>query len=343
MSATPQPRFKFKSNQDWQSYIQRLQLAAQQAGNNALQVNFGALRQACFKDIEAERGRPLLVYASKLAANIPIPVPMPNNIDINDIDGFTDMINVIPADKKSIDVLLHSPGGRPDATERLVYLLRNRFDEVHFLIPHSAYSAATMLALSGDTITLHPSATLGPIDPQINGRPARSIKKGFEKVRDQLKTVGAASLPAYIPLLEKLSLELLEMCDDAETLSKDLVSSWLKSYMLKTEKYPNQIEEIVTFFSDYDSHKLHSRPLVLNKIEKFKLNISYSNLTLSELLWEAYILLENFFQMTPFVKIYENTFGISWGRQMQIQIQGGPQRPNPQPNQPPHADFNQGL
>jgi hypothetical protein len=195
-----------------------------------------------------------------------------------------------------------------------------------------------MLALSGDTITLHPSATLGPIDPQINGRPARSIKKGFEKVRDQLKTAGAASLPAYIPLLEKLSLDLLEICDDSEILSKDLVTSWLKTYMLKDEKYDKQIEETVNFFSDYDSHKIHSRPLVLNKIEKFQLNIHHSDQKLSELLWEAYILLENFFQMTAFVKLYENTYGISWGRQFQVQVQGATPKPNQSPNQPPGSN-----
>ena len=56
-----------------------------------------------------------------------------------------------------------------DAAERLVKILRSNFDEVNFLIPHSAYSAATMLALSGDSIVMHPSAVLGPIDPQVNG------------------------------------------------------------------------------------------------------------------------------------------------------------------------------
>src|SRR6202012_4411715 len=144
------------------------------------------------------RGRPLIVYAARFVQSA---IPnAPNFIDLSDIDGFTDLINSIPTDKDSVDVLVHSPGGKPDATERLVYLLRNRFKEVHFLVPHSAYSAATMLALSGDSIVLHTSATLGPIDPQINGMPARSIKKGFAKVRDSIKP---ETLPAYLPLIEK--------------------------------------------------------------------------------------------------------------------------------------------
>ena len=85
--------------------------------------------------IEVLRGRPLLVYASQaLGAMQGAQV----SIDLTDIDGFTDLVNSIPADKRSVDVLIHSPGGSPDATERIVYILRNRFDEVNFLIPHSA-------------------------------------------------------------------------------------------------------------------------------------------------------------------------------------------------------------
>lgn len=118
-----------------------------------------------------------------------------------------------------------------------------------------------MLALSGNTITLHPSATMGPIDPQLNGIPARSIKRGFERVRDIIKEEGPEVLPAYIPLIEKYSLDLLEICDDSEKLSKELVTTWLIEYMFNGEKTEEDVKETVNFFSDYDTHLLHSRPL----------------------------------------------------------------------------------
>lgn len=214
-------RIRFKTTQDWHNYIiANPQITGQQLRD---------FRFACYKEIEELRNKPLLVYSTKFLDNIP---NIPNFIDLDDIDGFTDLVNSIK-DSKEIDILLHSPGGRPDATERIVYILRNKFDKIHFLIPHSAYSAATMLSLSGDSIILHPSSTLGPIDPQINGIPARSIKKGFERVRDILKNEGPEALPAYIPLIEKYSLDLLELCNDSEKLSKELVTSWLNSYMFK--------------------------------------------------------------------------------------------------------------
>jgi hypothetical protein len=175
-----------------------------------------------------------------------------------------------------------------------------------------------MLALSGDSITLHPSATLGPIDPQINGTPARSIKRGFEKVKEIIKHEGPEALPAYIPLIEKYSLDLLELCEDSEKLSKDLVSEWIRIFMLKeTEVYENQIDEAVDFFSDYEKHLLHSRPLIISKLNKFKLNIEQADNDLSQLLWESYIHLNGFFGLSAFVKLYESRHGVSWGKQFQ--------------------------
>jgi hypothetical protein len=315
--ASPQ-RKKFKTIQDWHNFIGKKAEQKQQITGKEL----FELRKSCYKEIEKLRKRPLLIYATKFLDSLPSGAP--NFIDISDVDGFTDLINSIK-DSKSVDVLLHSPGGRPDATERIVTILRNRFKEVNFLIPHSAYSAATMLALSGNSILLHHSATLGPIDPQINGIPARSIKRGFEKIKEKIREEGPESLPAYIPLIEKYSIELLELCEDSEKLSKELVTAWLKEYMFNKNKNAiSKIKKAVNYFSDYDKHLLHSRPLSLRKLEEYDLNIEFANPALQELLWEAYILLNGFFNMTPFVKLYETSHGVSWGKQFQ-QIMINPQ------------------
>jgi hypothetical protein len=77
----------------------------------------------------------------------------------------------------------------------------------------------------------------------------------------------------------------------------------------------------VTFFSNYDEHLLHARPLLFAKLQKLNLAISVVDGELQDLLWEAYILINSFFSATPFVKLYENLYGISWGKQhLQINI-----------------------
>jgi len=311
MESPQQQRKKFKTTQDWNDFV----ASSKQSGQKMTGKDLFVLRRACYEDIEQYRKKPLLIYATKFLEGMPQGAP--NSIDLSDVDGFTDLINSVK-DNEAVDILLHSPGGRPDATERLVGLLRGKFQEVNFLIPHSAYSAATMLALSGNSIILHSSATLGPIDPQINGIPARSIKRGFEKVKERIAKEGPQTLPAYIPLIEKYSLDLLELCEDSEKLSKELVSTWLKKYMFQGEKnLGRKISRAVKYLSDYDKHLLHSRPLSLEKLTGFGLKIGLADSTLQELLWEAHILLNGFFNVTPFVKVYESMHGVSWGKQFQ--------------------------
>ena len=276
------------------------------------------LRKACYAEIEKLRGRPLLIYATKFLDGVPAGVP--NQIDLPDVDGFTDLINSVSDDCLSVDVLLHSPGGRPDATERIVGILRNKFQEVNFLIP---------------------SATLGPIDPQVSVPtkegmirfvPAKSILNGFNKAKKIIKDEGPEALPAYIPLIEKYSLDLFELCEDSEKLSKELVSSWLKKYMFAGERNNGRkIKKAASYFSDYNTHKVHSRPLSPDKLSGFGLKIEVAENPLRDLMWEAYILLNGFFNVSPFVKLYESTSGVSWGKQIQIIMGPKPAQPQPQP------------
>jgi hypothetical protein len=305
MPVTQPPQPRFRTTQDWQNFLGSTPLNS---------INLQDLRIECYRKIEALRGRPLLIYATKF---LETPQGTPNQIDLSDIDGFTDLANSIP-DNQDVDILIHSPGGRPDATERIVNILRSNFNNIHFIVPHSAYSAATMLALSGDTICIHPSGTLGPIDPQLNGTPARSIKRGFEKVREVIKNEGPEALPAYIPLIEKYTLDLLEICDDSENLSKELVTQWLNLYMFRDENQMPLIEKAVEYFSNYDLHLLHSRPLLFSKLTEFELKITQAEPPLRDLIWEAYILINGFFNLSAFVKLFECAHGVSWGKQFQV-------------------------
>jgi hypothetical protein len=299
-------RRRFLSTGDWYKFLEAVGKGEIPPG-----TDLGELRRSVYRDIEQLRQRPLLVYAVRLDGPIAL-----ISIDNGDVDGFTDLVEAADKSATAVDVLIHSPGGSPEATERIVALLRARFPEdVQFLVPHSAYSAATMLALSGNQIILHPSATLGPIDPQVNGIPARSIRRGFEKIRDLLKAEGPEALPAYLPLIEKHSIEILEICEDSLKLSKELVTEWLGKYMFEGTDAGAVINHAVDFFSDYDTHKTHGRPLMFDKLQKLGLKISIAESPLRELMREAYIVLNGFLTLTSFVKVYENSQGLSWGRQ----------------------------
>ena len=64
-----------------------------------------------------------------------------------------------------IDLFLHSNGGDGTVPWRLVTLIREFCDEFNVLVPHHAFSAATLTALGADKVVMHPMGMLGPTDP----------------------------------------------------------------------------------------------------------------------------------------------------------------------------------
>lgn len=272
--------------------------------------NLFKLRIDQIKKVEAATGRPLIVYAAKLD----VPREAPNHIVLDDLLGFSDLIADI--DGPSIDVFIESPGGIVDAAHRIVHLLRQKYSSIRFLIAGSAYSAATMIALSGNEILMHESASLGPIDPQINGIPARSILNGFEAVRERLKADGASALPAYLPLLQKYDLHILEICKDAEERGKVLVREWLENYMFKGEKDASSTAKtIVDFFADYNTHKSHARPIFCQDMQKLGIKASILEPPLKQDVWDLYILMKIMLDVSTNVKLFENSRGVNWGKQ----------------------------
>jgi ClpP class serine protease len=66
-----------------------------------------------------------------------------------------------------VDLFLHSNGGDGVVPWRLVTLIREFCSEFSVLVPHRAFSAATLMALGADHVIMHPMGMLGPTDPTI--------------------------------------------------------------------------------------------------------------------------------------------------------------------------------
>jgi len=111
--------------------------------------------------IESYRKRPLIVYGTSTRPGIN--ASMASDV----VRELIEQLDLIPAEQKAIDVLIHSSGGDGLAAWKLMSVLRERFEKVAVLVPFMAFSAATMFALGADEIVMHPHASLGPIDPQI--------------------------------------------------------------------------------------------------------------------------------------------------------------------------------
>ena len=283
-------------------------------------------RLRLMQEIESITGRGLLVYAADLQkANAPVP----NTIDRSDKVGFSDLVNGYEG--KPIDILLESPGGLAEAAEEIVGLLRSRCPSIRFVVPGNAMSAATLIALSGDAILMDDRSSLGPIDPQVavpmgNGMirvPAQTILDGFEKARNQILRDGPQAIPAFMPLLTKYDLHLLEICDNAKTLSHSLAVQWLSKYMLTGDESQRlkDAQQIADQLIDHSQFLSHGRSVRIDRAQQIGLNILdlRTQPELQEKFWQLYCWILVFLERSGSVKMFENGLGINWSRQIRQQ------------------------
>lgn len=194
------------------------------------QVDLDALRTRRLKVLNDLTGRSVVVYAADfLNKGGPI-----TQVNLGDMVGLMEVFKDLPG--PGLDLILHSPGGQAEATDRLVRYMRSKFQHVRVIVPLAAMSAATMWAMAADEIVLGKHSQLGPIDPQITlpttgmPMPAGALLAQFREASDQC-SADPKRITAWMPTLQQYPPGLLNVCENAATLSKALVAEWLESYM----------------------------------------------------------------------------------------------------------------
>ena len=101
-------------------------------------------------------------------------IPLARYIDIDDSQSVLRAIRETPP-KKSIEIILHTPGGLVLAASQIARALSDHDGRIVAVVPHYAMSGGTLIALAADEIVLDRHAALGPVDPQLGQYPARSL------------------------------------------------------------------------------------------------------------------------------------------------------------------------
>lgn len=142
--------------------------------------------------------------------------------------------------KRKLAVVLETTGGYIETVERMVRAMRQFYEEVIFVIPNFAYSAGTVLALSGDDIYMDYHSILGPIDPQYgasNGEyvPGMGYLAKYKELVHTINTApDAGQVRAEISyLIEKFDPAKLFHIEQAIEHSKSLLKEWLPKYKFK--------------------------------------------------------------------------------------------------------------
>jgi ATP-dependent protease ClpP protease subunit len=238
------------------------------SAKNAAQDN---VRRKYIKELSDYTNRDTIVYLTAYTTVKMVSVPPALVYVVNDdIHGFMTALNGLKNDK--LDIIIHSPGGSLEAAEQIVNYLRAKYNHIRAIIPHSAMSAATMLACACDEIVMGKQSAIGPIDPQITfptpmglfTAPAQSLLSEFEQAKAEV-IANPNVAPIWVNKLKNLPHGILDICKNTTALSIEKVELWLGSYMFKNDPDSKEkAKEVALWLGTADNHKTHGRPIPLN-------------------------------------------------------------------------------
>jgi hypothetical protein len=215
---------------------------------------------------------------------------------------------------KNLVVVLTTTGGYIEVVQRMVATMRQHYRVVDFIIPNYAYSAGTVLAMSGDAIHMDYYARLGPIDPQVEnlaGRmvPALGYLKQYERLIEKAQngTITTAEVQLLVSTFDQAELYHYEQ---ARELSIALLTEWLAKYKFKnwkrtdtrgikvTKKMREQrATEIAEGLNDTERWHVHGHGIsmdVLRKDLNLKIDNFGENANLDKMIRSYYDLLDDY-------------------------------------------------
>lgn len=236
------------------------------------------LRQQLIRDIQETTDRDLIVYFTD------------TDRSSLQIDGGDDqyLVELLTACKRGrVDLLLETPGGFTDATEKVCSVLRALAPDLRVIVPRRAKSNGTVIALTGNNILMSSSSELGPIDPSFNGIPVDFVLNApagsFDAITYQVALTGKKQT-------EKLATQLLAtgMMSDRQA----------------------DIPEVIAKLASRDHY--HSHGSVIDVDEASSLGLNVTKLALEDDLWGRIWLLRTMYAYDAGIygygKIFEGEF-----------------------------------
>jgi len=246
-----------------------------------------------YKQIEGLRKRPLIVYVTSQRPNA-------TGLMAGDvIPEFIDQLQNLPENTNAVDLLIESMGGDPLVAWRVMSLFRERVKEISVLIPSSAFSAATLMALGGNEIIMGRYGCLGPIDPQTrvkrkDGTEALVSYRDFVSYLDFYKNEAGLTEQAYTEnafksLVEHIEPWMLGQGRRASSLSVTIAEKLLQIHMTGAEE---KIKASSIAKNLNESYFSHGHAVGRTEARGIGLNIKDANDALEKLMWGVHLDIE---------------------------------------------------
>ena len=328
----------------WGEILEEVQAAVDPVTNV---VDVDSIRRRYLTEVHRLTGRSVVLYATDFLGK-----GGPNTqIGLADMQGLMEVFRQLPG--PNLDLILHSPGGEAEATDRLVRYMRSKFDHIRVFVPLAAMSAATMLAMAADEIVMGKHSQLGPIDPQVllaGGlpMPAGALIEQFEQATEECSK-DPSRISGWLPTLQQYPPGLLSVCESADLLSRSLVAEWLQKYMLRgVDDAEETANEVAAWLGDHKQHLSHARAITIDELQSRGLRVFplEEPQELQDAVLSVYHATVHTFGGSSATKIIENHLGrayVQHGGQVMVLPPGVPPTPqNPvAPGPPPSPPRNQ--
>ena len=289
--------------------------------------DFDGVRRKYLLELHQHTQRDVILYATGWLQK-PDVAPHLTSIVDEDIHALMEVTAGLRG--PNVDLILHSPGGSPEAAEAVVAYLRSRFVHIRVIVPQLAMSAATMIACAADEIVMGKHSFLGPTDPQLPLAtplgmrlvPAQSVLDQFDKA--QRECADPAKLSAWLPMLAQFGPDLLVRCEHALEMSRELVRRWLESYMFENDPDGRgRAEAVSDWLANHTNFKSHSRHLAREELRASGLEITdlEDDEILQDLSLSVFHATTHTFAAATVVKIVENHLGRAFIKHLNVQPQ----------------------
>ena len=258
----------------------------------------------------------VVLYASAFLQKPQAP-PQLTSVTHEDLNGFMSAIHGMDW-SKPLTLILHTPGGSPNAAETIVGYLRSKFPGLEVIVPTYAFSAGTMISLAADRIILGRQSQLGPIDPQFVMGPqlisAQAIVDQFAEAKREI-TANPITAHAWAPVLSSIGPALLQEATNALTYGEKMVETWLAKYMFANDPGKAAVATaIAKHFNDAQTHRSHGRRIDRDSARAQGLVIEdlEADQALQEAVLTAYHLATIGFEKSQASKVIWGSTGAAW-------------------------------
>lgn len=240
------------------------------------------LRQLLIRDIQDITGRTLVVYFAN--SNDPR-----SQIAAGDDAYFAEMLR--DAKGGPVDLLIETPGGFTDATEKLASVLRSLAPDLRVIVPRYAKSNGTMLALVGSAVMMGPCSELGPSDPLIGVAPNHYVPAHF-----------LTNAPNIDPIIQQIAHHAIKQ-------TAQLATTLLRTGMMQG-KSVTDVQQVVDSLSTRNLYPSHGS--VIDQNEAARLGLTVIKFTDQDDLWQRIWLLrcmyEHDLMRAQALKIFEGPY-----------------------------------